>query len=204
MDMPAIFDQQGEERNWDWLTANFGAVVLERAEAVEGTGWLYRIVKLQDAEGPAVQLVNVKDQDGNPLDGVRVVRHWPDAPVLPNWPLPASRWRDRGVYGETGVNGDVGFGMGHGDYYFPPTGGASAVWIASQDGPADLISGLGMLGGTNHRHLDVYYQLQSLEAEPPTPPVPQPTHPPSGEPWDLLLQKLDQIIDMLEQYNPDQ
>jgi hypothetical protein len=102
--------------------------------------------------------------------------------------------------------------MGRGDYYFPPEGGASAVWVASSAGPSDYISGLGMLGGTNHRHIDVFYQLQAVEGKPPEPsptptppptptPTPTPTpHPPEEEDnWEKLFNRLDRMIELLEQ-----
>jgi hypothetical protein len=97
--------------------------------------------------------------------------------------LPLSRWRERGVFGGTNIEGNIGFGMGHGDYYFPPNVGASAVWVADGAGPADVVSGLGMLGGTNHRHLDIFYQLTKIEAPPPEePPVGPPIEPPVAPP----------------------
>jgi hypothetical protein len=189
---PEIVDQHGQVQDWAWLVANFGDVRLERADASEEVTRVYRIVRLEDSEGPATQIVNVVDEEEVPLGGIHVVRHWPDAPQLPDWPPPVSRWRDRGVYGTTNARGDIGFGMGHGDYYFPPDGGASAIWVADADGPADLLSGLGMLGGTDHRHLNVYYQLQDVaESTPPPPPEDE---------WSRLLQKLDRIIALLEQF----
>lgn len=208
MDKPKIYDQHGQEQDWSWLIANFGAVKLERAEAAEGVGRVYRIVMLRDSEGPAVTVVNVTDQGGEPLENVRVVRYWPDAPSLPGWPPPASRWRDRGVYGGTNIRGDIGFGMGRGDYFFPPNGGASALWIADERGPSDFIEGLGMLGGTHHRHLNVYFQLQDVEAGPPPSPPPSPPEPPvppeppapeEKENWDKLFERIDRMIELLEE-----
>lgn len=204
--LPLIYDRQGQQRDWDWLVANFGPLSLERAEVPEEEGLVFRIVKLQGAEGPAVQVVNVADRDGIPLRDVAVVRYWPDAPELPSWSPPASTWRDRGVYGGTNQNGDIGFGMGHGDYYHPPDSGASAVWVAAENGPSDLLDGLGMLGGTNHRHLEVYYQLQkSVDPSLPPPPSPLPPPPPPSPPppppvgdWDALFERLDRIADVLE------
>jgi hypothetical protein len=163
VERPKVYDRQGQQQDWEWLVANFGAVSVERADTLEGTSQVYRIVKLQDSEGPAAQVVTVRAQDGNPIEGINIVRHWPDAPELPSWPAPASLWHDRGVYGTTNMNGEIGFGMGRGDYYFAPSGGASAIWVADQAGPSDLISGLGMLGATNHRHLDVHYQLEDVD-----------------------------------------
>lgn len=207
MDEIQIFDRQGQERDWDWLVASYGAIRVKRAQVPEGVTKVYRIVKLQDVEGPAVQVVNVSDQENNPIQGTRVVRRWPDAPQLPAWPAPISMWYEQGVYGGTNENGDVGFGMGHGDYYFVPEEGASCVWVAARKGPSDLISGLGMLGGTNHRHLDVYYQLQDVKVRPPEkspekpperPPEEGPVQP-SGDRWQLLMDKLDDIIALLEE-----
>ena len=181
MDTPKILDRQGHEQDWNWLVANYGAINLQRAEISEGERLAFRITKLQESEGPAVQVVRVTVDGGEPLEGVSVVRHWPDAPDLPVWPPPSSRWRDRGVHGKTNVEGDIGFGMGRGDYYFAPSGGASAVWVADAAGPSDFLSGLGMLGGTNHRHLDVTFQLEGA-AEPTPPPPPPPTPPPVPPP----------------------
>ena len=214
MDMPKIYDQEGMERDWHWLVANFGNVTIERAELPEGVSRVYRVAKLQDAEGPAVKIVHVGTQDGRPLGGIRVVRYWPSAPHLAPWPPPISRWRNQGVHGETNVNGDIGFGMGQGDYYFPPDGGASAVWIAHEAGPSDFVSGLGMLGGTNHRHLDITFELQDTGAPTPAPtptptpkptpaptptptPTPIPTPPPAEDNWATLFAKLDRIIELL-------
>jgi hypothetical protein len=198
MDLPKIVDQQNQEKDWNWLVANFGPIKLERATATAGN--VYRVVKFQDAEGAAVQVVNVINQDRKPVADIRVVRYWPDAPTLPAWPPPISTWHNRGVYGNTNINGDIGYGMGHGDYFFPPASGASAVWVADQAGPSDLVSGLGMLGGTEHRHLDVYYQL--VPAGPPVEPPVEPPDGPSGDQFQQIMNKLDHIIDLLEKLVP--
>ena len=69
MEEPQVFDQQGKKRTWAWLTTNFGAISLERTQVPEGQTHAYRIVKLQDAQGPAVQIVNVVDQEWQPHRG---------------------------------------------------------------------------------------------------------------------------------------
>ena len=197
-----IFDNQGQEQDWDWLVANFGDIRVERAEPTKGTGSVYRVAKLQDRSGPAVQVVNVVDDSDEPMGGIRVVRHWPSAPVLPDWPAPVSVWFTRGVFGKTNENGDIGFGMGQGDFYFAPTRGASSVWVADEAGPSDLIQGLGMIGGSDHRHLDVTYRLVTGEPSPPAPPeLPeQPPAPPPRNRWPKLVEKLDQVIALLEEH----
>jgi hypothetical protein len=212
MDLPEVYDLQGDKRDWAWLIAAFGAVKLERAEVPEGASRVFRVVRLQVVEGTAIESVHVLDQDGNPLEGARVVRAWPDAPPLPGWSQLASHWRECGVYGVTNASGKIGFGMGHGDAYTPPDEGASAVWVAEEIGPSDLIGGLGMLDGKRRRHLDVCFQLRDVGEEPPPPPPPPsppaPTPPPTlspapppslgGEDWVTISEKLDRILDLLE------
>jgi hypothetical protein len=193
VDSPTITDQDGQEHDWDWLVANHGAVVLERAQVSEEHEAVYRLTKLQDVEGPAAQVVNVLDQDGNPLAGVRVVRYWPGTPDLPHWSPPVSVWHTQGVHGLTSAEGQLGFGLGADERYSPPEGGQGSIWIADDAGPSDLISGLGMLENTNHRHLDLFYQLQeAAAAEPPPQPLPD-------NPWEVILDKLDQITTLVEE-----
>ena len=210
-----VLDQQGQERDWSWLVSTFGAINLERAGAA--TGKVFRAVKLQEAEEPAVQLVHIADRDGAPLPGVTVVRWWPDAPKLPAWGDQVSRWRERGVFGPTDGSGTIGFGMGQGDRYSPPAGGASGVWAADAQGQSDLVTGLGMLDGASHRHVDVFYQLVDvdapLEGPPGEPPDKPPDRPPDqlvdqalnrsraeppANPWPAVFEKLDRIIALLE------
>jgi hypothetical protein len=200
VERPIIVDQQGFERDWDWLVEQFGPISLERATLPAGAECAYRIVRLQDAEGPAVQIASIENHVGTNRAGARVVRHWPDAPMLPAWPPPTSRWRTRGVFGSTDKRGCVGFGMGPGEYYSPPHSGPCGLWIADPAGPSDYVEGLGMLGLSNHRHIDVCFQLQPVEAEPTTPePAPPALGPwPPEQWWQDVFGRLDAIISLLE------
>jgi hypothetical protein len=157
-----VFDGQGQERDWEWLIGSFGAVNLERAETDADPHHAYRVESLHDTDGPAAMVVSVVDQDDNPLEGIHVVRYWSGAPELPEWPPPVSRWQSEGVHGPTNKEGDIGFGMGAGEYYSVPNGGPCALWVADEAGPSDLISGLGMLDKSKHRHLNVTFRLEAL------------------------------------------
>jgi hypothetical protein len=217
VDLAEIYDLHGSEQDWDWLGAAFGEVKLERAKAPGGVGQVFRLVRLQVVEATAIQRVWVLDQEGNPLEGVRVVRAWPDGPSLPGWAPPASRWHECGVYGVTNSRGEIGFGMGHGDTYALPGTGPSAVWVAEAAGPSDVIDGLGMLAGERSSHLDVTFQLQSVGGEPPSPPPPltppAPSSPPNQPPepgpqsgeedWAKISAKLDRILELLERESHD-
>ena len=212
MELAKIYDLRGTEQDWGWLGAAFGKVNLERTESPAGVDQVFRIVRLQVVEGTAIQRVWVLDQEGNPLEGVRVVRAWPDGPSLPRWAPPASRWHECGVYGVTNSSGEIGFGMGHGDTYALPGTGTSAAWVAEDAGPSDLIDGLGMLEGEHPRHLDVTFQLQDMGAGPPSPlpppPRPESSSPPDQPPeptpqagdddWAQISAKLDRILELLE------
>lgn len=196
MKEPTIIDQDGQEQDWEWLVANHGSVTLERAPMSAELETVYRVIKLQEVEGPAAQVVTVLDQDGSPLEGVRVVRHWPGAPDLPDWSPPVSVWHTQGVHGPTSAEGQLGFGLGADERYSPPEGGQGSVWIADDAGPSDLVSGLGMLENTNHRHLDLFYQLEQAS---PTPAEPAPQPIPSNA-WEIILDKLDKITTLVEEH----
>jgi len=212
VDKLVALDQHGQERDWDWLVANFGALDLARAEVGAGQEGAFRLVQVQAAEGPAVLVVHVTGRDGKPLENVAVVRSWPNAPRLPAWPAPASTWREQGVFGPTNAEGNLGFGLGATDEYNVPEAGPGAVWVADAAGPSDLIGGLGLIESTDHRHLNLFFRFEPSDApvssaptlcaasprsEPPPPPAPS-SPLPSDEQWTQLFEKLDLIIEMLQ------
>jgi hypothetical protein len=144
-----IYDLEGRERDWDWLVATFGAVTLAR-----GTG-AASVRELRAVEGPVALVIHVEDASGRPVENLPVVFTWPDAPALPP-EQQACGW-DRGIVGHTKSNGNAEFAMGGGAYYYPPNGGPHTVWVAVQG--TDCLGGLGMLGETNHIHLDSVWRL---------------------------------------------
>jgi len=145
---PRVVDQYGEVRDCAWLWERFGSV------AVQGGDGAARVVELRESEGPAAVVVHVV-RDGLPLEGVNVVLNWPDAPPLPEGLRQCS---DYGVYGPTNSMGDVGFGLGGGSYYFPPAGGPHWIWVAVEG--TDCLTGIGMLGGTNHVLLNSTWEVR--------------------------------------------
>jgi len=194
---PHVVDHNGRERDWGWLVTTFGEVRLERAEAAEGQARAYRVARLEAVGGPSVSIVKVIDQKGSALAGIQVARHWPDAPELPYLPAPASLWRRHGILGTTGAQGEVGFVMGVGDEYRLPDTGASAIWVADPGGPSDLVRGIGTLAGTDHLHLNILFQCNQ---ERPPEPAPPPPDPPAYDQWEIVFDKLDLIIGLLERF----
>jgi hypothetical protein len=145
----AIYDKYGTEQDWDWLVANFGAVTLER-----GCGEA-SVQVLRETEGPTALVVRVENADGDPVENVPVVFYWPAAPLL--LPEQQACGLTRGEVILTKSNGNAEFSMGPGVYYFPPDGGPHVAWVAVEG--SDCLSGLGMLGGTNHIHLDSVWRM---------------------------------------------
>jgi hypothetical protein len=78
---------------------------------------------------------------------------------------------NRAISGSTNENGDVGFGMGGGAYYWPAQGqiGPHATWIHGSQTRSELILGLGMVAQTNHDHFDVEFTRYDEDPNPPEP-----------------------------------
>jgi hypothetical protein len=149
-----------------WLMETFGNVQVHDAVAKFGLQpgqWYYKLVYLDARLGDANIIINVRDEDGSPVEGAVTVFGWPDAPAHG---LPADwQWTENGVPGPTNSEGDVGPGLGPGAYYSPDKGerGPHFVWIHGL--PSDYVDGLGMLGMTNHAHLNVGYQAVQVGEE---------------------------------------
>jgi len=169
-----IFDKDGREQSLSWLQSVFGNVEIHSADASDGAN-VFRLAELRESVGPSAVVVAVKDEMGNPMKDVPVIRYWPDAPNLPDWTPPPERWKSRGVVGRTGDGGDVGFGMGQGDYYEPDKEqGASGIFLGKPSTHSDFVMGLGMVWATEHQHLNLTFQLGAGDdnggPEPPEPP----------------------------------
>ena len=169
--MVRVFDAEGKARDWAWVQARYGLVNVRKAPE----GDAFRLVELRESIGPAVYVVKVVDEYGLPVEGEIVARHWPYREVnaeLEELPEGCREWFEHGVYGETNVEGNIGFGSGGGDYYHPENGvmGASSFWVL--ECPSDCVEGMGVLGGTEHAHLDM--AVAWVAGEEPEPPPPDP------------------------------
>lgn len=154
---PTVYDFDGNATDWDWLTSVFGPVQLLDRETPN------RIKTMTAQTGPASITVHVEDALG-PLADVPVIFYWPDAPSLPEWAWGCGTRADslllglhRGIIGYTNLNGDVGFAMGGGSYYFPPDVGPHCLWLGL--GESECVCGLGMIGLTEHDHLNPGFTL---------------------------------------------
>lgn len=180
-----IVDMNGVERDWAWVQATYGPVAIE--DPAVHPAVYFQVVQLVEIEGPMAATCTLLDDVGAPIAGGRVVYSWPGGPSLPD-----SGWDRKGVVHVTNGFGVAEHSMGQGEGYAPPTKGPIS-WYVYGEGESQRISGLGWLAFTNHRHLQTTMRL--VVEEPPEPPEP----PDDGdENWDMLFEKLDLIIELLE------
>jgi len=163
-----VIGWDGVPRDLAYLRIRYGDFQIVDTGPSEGAPafWVSKLV--ERADGPVIWrkdntpdataslVVRIVDENGAPVSGVHVAFYWPDAPEDP-----AAGGLGRCVNGWTGNNGDVGFGMGPGAFYWPSQNqiGPHAVWIYGQEVRGELVNGLGMVALTNHYHFDVEYTL---------------------------------------------
>jgi len=153
-----------------FVAAEYGTT-LTRADDAVGTLTTYRLVAMVERLGPSNIDVFVLGPDGAPLPNLPVAFYWPTAPD----PSRPDEWYPNKVTGVTGADGRAGFAI-TADAYLPccGCGGPHAIWVSEPGGApdttvaSDLVDRLGMVGGTNHRHLDLMFQ----RVDPPPAPAP--------------------------------
>ena len=187
---PRVFDRNGNKRDWVWLRDEYGYVQYHDA----GTGDKFGLVEVRETTGNALLKVQVLNEDGDPHAGQPVANHWPDdsLPYLGDSGS-LTLYHARAAHQDTDSNGFTGFGLGTGSYIKDlEVGGPHTVWVLSPTLPSDGISGLGMLGGTNHDGmLFLTFQIVSGdETEPPEPPEPE-----TGQ-KQRVLEKVEAVADM--------
>jgi len=165
---PLVLNADGEPRDLAWLRGKYGPFVIHEPRPLpEGqTARLWKVTTLREKiNAPAALVVQTRDLEGSLLPGVKVAWYWPDADEDPDaGPLGApfeGVTPGRAVHGYTNVNGDAGFAMGEGAYYWPDRGerGPHALWIHGAETRSELLLGAGMIAATNHFHFDVEFSL---------------------------------------------
>lgn len=119
--------------------AEFGAFQIHSCSSCP-----WQVCELRAVSGPATLAIRVEP-------GMKVIFCWPDAPLLTG-----AGWLEQGIIGVAKEDGNAEFAMGHGAFYFPPNSGPHQVWVYGE-GQSDMLTGIGMLGGTNHNHFDAVY-----------------------------------------------
>jgi hypothetical protein len=163
-------------RNPSWAQANklFG-IGIEKSHgenAVPAGGWYWKFVGVSINEGVVIYRAAALDAFGNPAPGIRIVRHWPGAPVLPNDP---DIYSNRGIAGITESGGDkfgaVEFVYSGSSYYNEHGSGPDSFWVVSPspDGRylSDMAHNFGWLAAWNHFNPSPIFQATQSSGEPP-------------------------------------
>jgi hypothetical protein len=171
-----ILDEQGQERDREWLETMFGPQV--RVDATEESP-AFRVVKVR-ASTSDTAIVTVLDEEGNPVREVAVVyAHTSGAHV---------------VREETDHNGQIALLLDR-EYRYGVPAQAGPCHAGIPRKPTDVIYGLGevRVAGGDNRHLDITFQWEG-ESDTTTTPEIQSV---DGN-WQTLFEKLDRIIALLE------
>lgn len=145
-----VIDIHGNERDLQWLQDTYKVEVLNA-----GPGPKFQLIRVEEVEGPAVFMVQVRDRAGRAQVNQPVANHWPgvetadNARDLRNADL-QTLWRNHAIVQTTNSNGDTGYGYGGGSV-IRQDGGPHTLWVLSPSLPSDGLTRVGWLGGTNHR-----------------------------------------------------
>ena len=163
-----VLDASGNEKTWDWVLREFGPLDVREADPILVDGQLQKValVQVQEQYGPANCNVHLFDINGRPVQGIMAAWWYSTAPDLPNIPPPTTVWEPRADYGPTNSEGVIGFALSEDGYYYWPDQnhiGPYGTWILAPGHPSDGLFGLGMIAGTDHRHLNVWFQVVAVE-----------------------------------------
>ena len=138
-----------------WLADIYG-VQLTRAPAAEVSkaGKTFRLVEYAEREGPVAIEVWVVDEAGTRLAGTKVTFCYPVVKGAGG----ALTCGANKVAVKVKAQGHADFTMTGSGYTKCGQPGPYAAWIDEPGVPSDRVYGLGMLGGTNHRHINLLFQ----------------------------------------------
>lgn len=186
---PRVYDKNGTEKDMAWLWSKYGNVQFLDAGNVNK----FALVRIDETEGPALIKARVLNEASRAHPDQPVANSWPDdeLPDLRGMPL-QTRWRDRAINQLSDSIGFTGFGLGNGSYIRNlAEGGPHTIWVLSPTLPSDGLSGIGMLGGTNHEGpLSLVFQIVNAAVAPPPPPPP----PPNPVPDPTIAEVLAQVM----------
>ena len=143
-----------------YVASEYGSTVT-RHDASSASEPAFRLVAFVEREGPSSIDVLVVDDKAIPMAGVPVAFYFSSAPDSSR----PDEWYPVKVSSSTNASGIAGFAIAA-SAYLPccGCGGPHAIWVSQPGATADttvasdLVDKLGMLGGTNHRHLDLIFQ----------------------------------------------
>jgi len=163
--MIRVFDADGNERDMEWAVKKYNIIVNECPRDVDHWELVELHEKVQCAAALVVYII------GEPRVGIPAAFYWDEAPheSQPGEPKP------RKDVQLTNTEGQTGFGMGGGAYYDPRLEhGPHSAWISQpiKGIPSDELDGIGMVGGTNHDHIDPTFEF--VKGEPVPEPGPEP------------------------------
>jgi hypothetical protein len=167
---PMVIDVDADSRTWAWAKRRYGASYRRGNTSLQ-------LIEVHEYEGPAAFNVWVVDGDGLPVEGVPFYYYYPEAPVIATVPAEPSvsastsevgeaEWYDRGVLATTGPDGRISFPVEGSPV--ASNAGQGAIW---PKGKGDVLEKLGLLAGSQNRHLDGLWQLVK-EGSPPLPEEP--------------------------------
>lgn len=146
-----VYDTHGQRQSMPWLQGRYGNIKITHAPVGDEAFRIYRLQARED--GDSSINCHVLGKDGQP-EPHNVAFHWPGADKqrqgCKTQPV------DQFIHQVTNANGDTSFAMGHGSYYYPPDSGIHKLWVCSGLA-SDVIENMGMLSGSNHFHVDVWW-----------------------------------------------
>lgn len=171
--MVTIYDREGNELAGDAAEnmVAYHGLSWEMPQGLQPGDHFYNLVALRDKTGSSAFVYCVKDIDGNPIVNPdenlkRNVAHrawwWPDVQeandIITPFPTDHHRYADLGGLNK---NGEGGSGMGA--FHDPNSPGPYQAWVRHPSIPSVILEGIGMVGSTNHDHMDGEWQEEIYE-----------------------------------------
>jgi hypothetical protein len=138
-----------------WLKDIYGVAFTQvTAAELAQAGAAYRLVEVAEDEGPVAIAVWVVDAQGAKLSGANVTFCYPVATDAAGQLSCSANTVPVVVKPE----GHADFTMTADGYIGCGQPGPYAAWVSEPSIPSDRVYGLGMLAGTNHRHVNLLFQ----------------------------------------------